>query len=225
MKFKEKRPLILVAIWCFLMISAFLIVGAALLETLDVNRVSSEILLITFIGMIVVTILCAIAIYHEKRISENLRKILSTDHLTGSSNWYQFQEDCEGYLKKSNQKKYAMVTFDIDKFKAINDLYSHEVGNEILTAIAKSLAAFIREEETFSRTSTDNFNLLLKCDDQDELIPRIEDLIEEIKNNAYTINISVGICLIIDKTLDINILSDRANMARRSIKNNCEKKL
>jgi len=65
---------------------------------------------------------------------------------------------------------------------------------------------------------------LLKYDDPDELIPRIEDLIEEIKNNAYTINISVGICLINDKTLDINILSDRANMARRSIKNNCEKK-
>ncbi|KNZ43014.1 hypothetical protein AKG39_04245 [Acetobacterium bakii] len=189
------------------------------------NRVSPEITWIPFMGMVIVTVLCIIAIYHEKKASDNLRIILSTDHLTGASNWSQFQKDCEEYLKKGDQKNYAMVTFDIDKFKAINDLYSHEVGNEILTAIAKSLAAFIGEEETFSRTSTDNFNILLKCHSQDELIRRIEDLIEEIKNNAhvYAINISVGICLIKDKTLDINILSDRANMARRSIKNNCEK--
>ena len=54
-----------------------------------------------------------------------------------------------------------MVIFDIDKFKAINDIYGHKKGNLILKDIADTLNELTDINETFARVSADNFNILL----------------------------------------------------------------
>lgn len=227
MKFIEKKSLIFVALLCLFIISSFWFIDYSLLATTNVDWINEELIQIAFISMLFITIICIISLGTEKKVSKRLRKVIFTDHLTGASNWLQFKIDCESYLTRNHQKEYAMVNFDIDKFKAINDLYSHRIGNEILKAIAETLEKFIGADETFSRTANDNFSILMIHSSQESLIQRIDDLIEEINKvtSKYIVNISFGIYLITDSSLGINVLSDRANMARRSIKNNSEKKI
>lgn len=226
MKFIEKKSLIFAALMCLFIVSSFWLIDYSLLATANEDWIHEELIYIAFITMIFITIICIISLFTEKKVSEKLRKILFTDHLTGASNWLQFKIDCENILSGNHQKEYAMINFDIDKFKAINDLYSHRIGNEILKAIAETLEKFVRADETFSRTANDNFSILMIHNSQENLIQRIDELIEEIKKGTskYIINISVGIYLITESSLGINVLSDRANMARRAIKNNSEKK-
>ena len=188
------------------------------------ERVSVAFYAFSLLGLFVIAILSIAAVYREKKVVEKLREMQEYDSLTGCSNWIKFQADCEVLIKDKQNQRYAMVIFDIDKFKAINDLFGYEVGNEILTAIARILENYIAKDELFSRTATDNFNILMKYDGYGEFSDRIEGLIREI--NAYSknfiVNISLGIYLIEDRTLEINIFSDRANMAKRSIKNNSQ---
>ncbi len=66
-------------------------------------------------------------IIFKSKESKTIEKVAYTDFVTGYSNWRKFELDVTNLLKKTSQNnKYAMVIFDIDKFKAINDIYGHK---------------------------------------------------------------------------------------------------
>ncbi|MBC3888276.1 EAL domain-containing protein [Acetobacterium paludosum] len=224
MNYNEKRSLIISFALFFLVLIVYLLNDASISQATNMERVSIAFYAFSLLGIFVIAILSIAAVYREKKVVEKLREMQEYDSLTGCSNWIKFQADCEVRIKDKQNQRYAMVIFDIDKFKAINDLFGYEEGNEILTAIARILENYIEKDELFSRTATDNFNILMKYDGYGEFSDRIEGLIREI--NAYSkkfiVNISLGIYLIEDRTLKINIFSDRANMAKRSIKNNSQ---
>ncbi|MBC3797022.1 putative bifunctional diguanylate cyclase/phosphodiesterase [Acetobacterium tundrae] len=224
MNYNEKRSLIISFALFFLVLIVYLLNAASISQATNMERVSVAFYAFSLLGLFVIAILSIAAVYREKKVVEKLREMQEYDSLTGCSNWIKFQADCEVLIKDKQNQRYTMVIFDIDKFKAINDLFGYEVGNEILTAIARILENYIEKDELFSRTATDNFNILMKYDGYGEFSDRIEGLIREI--NAYSknfiVNISLGIYLIEDRTLKINIFSDRANMAKRSIKNNSQ---
>lgn len=181
----------------------------------------NTLMIITIIGWIVLSFLflgvILYILYSKAKSRKTIEKIAYTDLVTGYSNWRKFELDAINLLKKASQNdKYAMVIFDIDKFKAINDIYGHRKGNSILKDIADTLDKITRNNETFARVSSDNFNMLLKYDIKEDIINTIKKII--ISNNF--VNLSFGIYEIKDKNLSISVYSDRASLARLSIKNN-----
>ncbi|WP_303871634.1 bifunctional diguanylate cyclase/phosphodiesterase [Acetobacterium wieringae] len=179
---------------------------------------------LAFMGLFVISINSNLAIGTFKKEIQQLKQLQDLDFLTGCPNWIKFKKECEIILDTSKTQDYAMVIFDIDKFKAINDLYGHQTGNEILTAIAKILEMYLNEEELFARMATDNFCILMKYEGYGEFSLRLENLIRKINgySQKFIVSISMGIYLIGETELDINALSDRANMAKRSIKDNSQ---
>ncbi|MCC0679474.1 EAL domain-containing protein [Clostridioides sp. ES-S-0005-03] len=186
-----------------------------------VSKKLNNLMMITIIGWIILSFLflgvILYILYSKAKSQKTIEKIAYTDLVTGYSNWRKFESDAINLLKKASQNdKHAMVTFDIDKFKAINDIYGHKKGNSILKDIADTLNNMTHDNETFARVSSDNFNILLKYKTKEDIVNTIKKII--ISNDF--VNLSFGIYEIKDKNLSISAYSDRASLAKLSIKNN-----
>ncbi len=157
-----------------------------------------------------------------KKEVDQLRLMKERDWITGGLSGNKFKKECEKILEKNKEQTYAMIIFDIDKFKAINDLYGYQTGDKILHDIAQILEKQINKDELFTRIATDNFNVLIKYQDYRTFSKRIEKMIGEINgySDQWKINISMGIYLMGEAKLGICDCSDRASMAKRSIKDN-----
>lgn len=96
----------------------------------------------------------------------------------------------------------AVLFLDIDQFKPVNDQLGHDVGDELLKAIAIRITATLRQEDTVSRVSGDEFIILLNTIslEQDAGIVA-EKIINQIKTNFFisgheiSISASIGIAL------------------------------
>lgn len=226
MNYSEKKSLIISFALFFLVIIISFLNYISISQTSYSEMVSIGLYGLAFVGMFVIAIHSNVAICEVKNEMTRLKRMQDFDTLTGCPNGIKFSRDCQQTLKENQGHPYAMIIFDINKFKAINDLFGHQVGNEILTAIAHILKKHVRDDELFSRMATDNFSILMKYEGYRDFTLRIESLIHEINgySNRFVVSISLGIYLIgdDDQELEVNTLSDRANMAKCSIKNNSQ---
>lgn len=95
---------------------------------------------------------------------EQLTIIAYTDTLTGISNRYHVQLELARLLEhaRSQHKKLAVILFDLDNFKEINDTFGHIAGDDLLQQWVERLTAFFPAHNTrFARMSGDEFVLVL----------------------------------------------------------------
>ncbi len=93
----------------------------------------------------------------------DFKKLASTDKLTGLPNRGVFIERLEKVMEDAAQDggKYAVLFFDFDRFKVINDSLGHEVGDELLCDIARIFENELRQDDTAARFGGDEFVVLL----------------------------------------------------------------
>lgn len=145
-----------------------------------------------------------------------------TDSLTRIPNYSKFYKNAENEIRKNTDKSYAIVVFDIDRFKSINDLYGMTNGDEALKHIGKVLKDTFGYEENYARMHSDMFTFYMSYDKKGEIIREIEKIRKRINVNdlEFDINTSYGIYLVGDINVPINLMCDRAMMAGRTIKEN-----
>ena len=68
----------------------------------------------------------------------------------------------------------------MDKFKFINDIFGYEAGNATIRRIWEDIGSFVQSDEVYARQTADRFVMLLKADDMDAVIKRLEDMSEKI---------------------------------------------
>jgi len=88
----------------------------------------------------------------------------SRDQLTGLLNREGFGTEADKILAESSRYGigFAVVFFDIDRFKDFNDTYGHQFGDRVLTSIARCFRETIREQDLAARVGGDEFTLLLR---------------------------------------------------------------
>ena len=99
-----------------------------------------------------------------------------TDALTGLPN-RRLLDDRLGQAILVNKRKKthgAILFFDLDKFKKINDLYGHEVGDKLLYLVGERLMNCVRETDTVARYGGDEFVILLGDLAEDYSVARAE---------------------------------------------------
>jgi len=103
---------------------------------------------------------------------------------------------------KRDQTKVAILFIDLDGFKAANDSFGHDAGDEVLRVVAKRLLESIREGDTAARQGGDEFILILtSVGDIESLLKRSNALVktisEPIPYDSQLVNIgaSIGIAI------------------------------
>jgi diguanylate cyclase (GGDEF)-like protein/PAS domain S-box-containing protein len=99
----------------------------------------------------------------RKRVEEGLRHQAHTDPLTGIYNRRRFEQEVERQLRESERfgDSVTLVVLDLDEFKAINDGYGHQAGDEVLRAVAGALRQAVRQTDVVGRIGGDEFAALL----------------------------------------------------------------
>jgi diguanylate cyclase (GGDEF)-like protein len=97
--------------------------------------------------------------------SDSFQNSALHDPLTGLPNRLLLQQRLSHAAKRAERSHtYAAVLFaDLDRFKRINDTYGHQVGDELLIAVAHRLSELVRPGDTLARVSGDEFVFL--CED------------------------------------------------------------
>lgn len=158
-------------------------------------------------------------VYRSRQI---LRRYAFIDQLTGGVNQTKFVMEAEKRIRDKFDGEYAILCFDIDRFKVINDLYGYRTGNHLLRDIAKVLKAHVAGDELFCRASGDNYVLLLKNGEALEqkavfLLERVCGVAGELDENLR-FTVSAGVYVMNEPVDGIHIAIDRANLARQSVK-------
>ena len=91
----------------------------------------------------------------EKRRSEELLRLSETDRMTGLLNRISGEDKVSAMLAQNVSGMFMMI--DADKFKSINDTYGHNVGDEVLIAIANAMKNSFRSGDVIMRVGGDEF--------------------------------------------------------------------
>jgi len=100
----------------------------------------------------------------RKEAEKTLRFMASHDELTGLLNRSSLQRELARAIRRSNrqQKQFAVMFVDLDRFKHINDTLGHGVGDEMIKGCGKRLKALLRKTDVVARFGGDEFVLLLE---------------------------------------------------------------
>lgn len=94
-----------------------------------------------------------------------LMTIASTDPLTNCLNRRAFTALVDGYLSRFNDSpekgRGALLVLDVDHFKAVNDQFGHDRGDEALQLIANTIKASVREPDLVARLGGEEFGVFL----------------------------------------------------------------
>lgn len=100
---------------------------------------------------------------HLQALIDNLCQISVKDPLTGLSNRRHFnavlERALDGVARAGTPT--LLLLLDIDHFKAINDGHGHPAGDQVLQAVARSIAACIRPQDTVARYGGEEFAIVL----------------------------------------------------------------
>lgn len=154
------------------------------------------------------------------RSHETLKYQSEFDTLTGIPNVNRFYIDASSLIREDLSCQYAVISFDVDKFKLINDLFSMNTGDEVLKHIARSLQEILPAGTLYCRVHSDVFFICTPYTRRGDLIKLIERIRKRIYKNEYSfdINTSFGIYLVKDTAVPINLMCDRASLAARTVK-------
>ncbi|MBD5115274.1 MAG: EAL domain-containing protein [Ruminococcaceae bacterium] len=133
----------------------------------------------------------------------------------GRSN--RFSRNVSALLDKAD--KVAFIQFDIRRFKIINDLYGENFGNEVLDHVVRTLRDYCNDKQYYLNRRSDVFVVVTEIPDADypmRFIRELDARLCQYKN--VTLQLTYGVYIAEDKTMELRRMEDRATMARRTAK-------
>jgi PAS domain S-box-containing protein len=99
----------------------------------------------------------------QRELENHLRQQAAEDPLTGLSNYRHLVEILDTEIRRSHRtgREFALLLFDLDGLKQINDRYGHVTGSEALCRLADVLSIGCRDIDTAARFGGDEFALVL----------------------------------------------------------------
>jgi len=158
----------------------------------------------------------------ERQTADQLIYLAERDSLTGLYNRHRFNEELARMIvdAERNQSRVALLFFDLDDFKYINDTFGHRAGDAMLIRVAGEVAGQVRRNEIFSRLGGDEFAILVP-DISDEMLRILADRITrsiamvrfQFEGQSLRLTSSLGITVFPDHADNAEDLIARADTA------------
>ncbi|HQS98898.1 MAG TPA: EAL domain-containing protein [Thiobacillus sp.] len=158
----------------------------------------------------------------ERQTAEQLVYLAERDALTGLYNRHRFQQELGRTMLESDrhQMRSAVMFFDLDEFKTINDTYGHRAGDALLIRVAGEIGALVRRNEVLARLGGDEFAILLpnvQDKEAEALAERVVRAIAQIpfrfEGQNLRLTTSLGIAYYPTHAADADDLVARADIA------------
>lgn len=161
-------------------------------------------------------------ITERRQAEERIRYMAHHDMLTGLPNRAMLTDRLNQALARAKRRsrQLAVMFLDLDRFKLINDTLGHDVGDELLKAVAQRLGESFREEDTVARIGGDEFVVLLNeitCGEDAALVASklIKAVTSPVETGGHTLLVttSIGIALYPTDGTDAVALLKNADIA------------
>ena len=158
----------------------------------------------------------------EQRLNEErIRYLANFDGLTGLPNRAQLEDHIEYAINmaKRNHEQLALMFFDIDRFKDVNDTLGHSFGDAVLIEVARRLKNISRAEDAVSRLGGDEFVLMLPGSDARGAAQFAQRLLQVVaepfpyKQHDLTVTASIGVAMFPEDGEDLETLARKADTA------------
>ncbi|HAS88514.1 MAG TPA: diguanylate cyclase [Desulfovibrio sp.] len=157
----------------------------------------------------------------RKEAEDKLRKLATTDSLTGLSNRRFFMESAEDALVRSHRygRDLSLLMMDIDYFKTVNDMYGHDAGDDVLKALSKTGLKILRNIDVFGRIGGEEFSILLPDTGlsgaelvAERLRAEIESKTMNTRSGTFKITVSIGVATLNNDTRTLEHLLKAADL-------------
>jgi diguanylate cyclase (GGDEF)-like protein/PAS domain S-box-containing protein len=163
-----------------------------------------------------------------KRLQDQMDSLAYHDQLTGLPNRTLFYDRLTHAraLARRQEHGFALFYMDLDGFKAVNDTYGHERGDQLLKAVGQRITECVRASDTVARIGGDEFTVLLPdLQERDAAAVVARQIIDALAQPfqfdevSCSIGVSIGISFYPEHGEDSELLISRADSAMYRVKN------
>lgn len=172
----------------------------------------------------------------SKEHEEIIYKVAFTDPLTDGFNKNKFLLDAKELLIENRNCRYVMISAEIKKFDMIKELYGYKRAGKILKNVYSIIKRNLSKDSVCARDFGSSFVILYKYEKKEYLIKYfinkiladvekyntevMSKMTPDFKNHAgMAVNVVFGIYPISDKTQSVNLMCDRAALAKQNLEN------
>lgn len=161
-------------------------------------------------------------ITERKLIEEDLRRMATTDPLTGAFNRREFMQRAQEEIDRSRRyhTPLTLLMIDIDHFKAVNDTYGHDAGDDVLRGMVNASQSQLRGSDLFYRLGGEEFAAILTHTSPEHGRQAAERLRKDLKRLIVTtasgqvgFTVSIGVASLVEADLSLEQIMKKADNA------------
>ena len=153
---------------------------------------------------------------------KTMERLINFDPLTGLPNRQFFMEELRVELGKAKNNKHhlALIYFDLDDFKGVNDSLGHETGDQLLVQVGERVKNLLDDGDIIARIAGDEFLILLHNKPSDIMLTNVGERLTKELNIPFNIgawevqiSVSLGIAKAIDSNFNLSEFVSNADIA------------
>ena len=211
--------------------SAVFLIWTRRVKPLDVWQMDLvNVVTFTFVGIFLNVIANSIRL-KEFVLTRQISIQKDTDEMTGLRNKGALTREINEYLAEGTSKKGLLFILDVDRFKSINDVYGHVMGDRVIAEIGRYLGRRFTHDEITGRFGGDEFIVFIRDEDDVDAARRIaDDMVTGVAKSVslpdddQRVSVSVGVAIYHGQEKNYSELLKKADAALYAAKVDPEKR-
>ncbi len=187
---------------------------------------------IVIINIIIISLMHTLSLRERRTHETKMHYMAYYDQLTGIPNRMKFQNTLQGAIMRNEKKnqQLAVMFLDLDRFKVINDVLGHQLGDQLLIKVSERLIEKAPLNALLARYGGDEFILFIENTDESKVKKAAEQLLGLfvepfiMNEKEFFTTVSIGISIYPDDGKDVGTLMKNAykamHLAQKSGYNN-----